>query len=259
MGRNIRVEGITLHSRRFMEFHKDVTILSREGGVFNAVLHGGYKGKSRMAGGTEPFRRVAFLLYHDPVKDTYKISDGEIINSFENLRLVLPKIYLASLWSELMIRTRGAGAGFEEGERVYFLLLKALEVLETIETRKLPYLNIQFLWRFLALSGLSMDFSSCSSCGRGLDEGETLIYSSREIGFLCENCKRRSVFNERQSLSPGAAKYLSRTQGLDILSSIKIIPPQGDLTTLESIPLEMMISEMDIHFKTQDYHQFMDV
>ena len=120
MGRNIWIEGLTLRSRRFQEFHKDVTILCRTGGILQAVLHGGYKGKSRLAGATEPFRQAEFLLYHNPVKQSYKISDGDVLNPFEELRGNLAKIYLASLWSEIMIKTQGMGAHDYEGERVFF-------------------------------------------------------------------------------------------------------------------------------------------
>ena len=257
MGRNKTVEGITLHARRFQEYHKDVTILSREGGITNCVLHGGYKGKSRMAGATEPFRYGKFLLYHNPVKDSYKISDCEVLDPFEEFRKDLAKIYLVSLWSEIMIKTRGAGAGTDDGENVFLLLLNSLELLKNCPSYNLPRLDIQFLWRFLALSGLGIPGGWCVLCGRELGEKDLPVYSFSDQGFLCSGCLKDTDRNTVSGVfSPGASRYLMRTINQELETAVKAATPGGEELELERLPLRIIVSEMEIRLKTQDYHKF---
>ncbi len=245
------MEGITLHSRRFQEFHKDVTFLSRDGGIFQAVLHGGYKGKSRFAGATEPFRHVKFLLYHNPVKDSYKISDGELLNAFDSFRTDLPRIYMASRWAELFIRTRGIGAAEEDGRIIFKLLLDSLIILETIERKNLSCLNIQFLWRFLNIAGFGLDARNCGNCGTVLSDQAEVVFSNRDNVFLCGGC---GVLGER--LSIGIVKYLNYSLERELEVAVLVSPPGGGREFLERIPLDFFRGEMELVLKSPDYNQF---
>ena len=271
MSRNQWMEGITLHSRRFQEYHKQVVLLSRDGGIREAVLHGGYKGRSRHAGTTEPFRHVKLLLYHNPVRDSWKITDGEVLHPFEGFRGSLPRIYLATLWGEILIRTRGGGMG-EEGEELFRMVLDCLSLLETAAPEKLVRLNVQFLWRFLACTGFAPDVSRCASCGRTWDEAagrEPLraVYDTREQGFLCGTCGPAGgasaggsgdyLPGSRILLSPGVPRYLDFSLSREVAQGLRASLPPEELALLEKLAMDFLAAEMELRPKTPDYRGFL--
>lgn len=264
MSRNLWLEGITLHCRRVQDFHKSVIFLSREGGIREAILHGGYKGKSRHAAGTEPFRHVKLLLYHNPVKDSWKISDGDVLDSFEGFRQDLCRIYMATLWGEILMKTSGGGSSGFEADTLFSLTLSALEALEKLPREKLPRLNTQYLWRFLGCIGFAVDFSSCASCGRALASQERVFFHAGENGFFCESCDSgapghgfKSGLADKTGLSSGVVRYLEFSLSRGLSEGLRGDLPAETLMILERIPLGFLRSEMNIHPRTPDYRQFL--
>ncbi len=109
--------------------------------------------------GSEPFTASRALLYHNPVKNTYKAMELEIIESFPGLQADLARITAACLWAEVVQRSYGAG---ETTDTLFQLLVEGLRLLQDSDTRLEPYLTIQFLWRFLTLAGNSRTWSGAS-------------------------------------------------------------------------------------------------
>ena len=186
MERNIWIEGISLRCRRVGEIHKAVVLLDRRGGIREATLHGAYKGRGRLSASTEPFKHLKLLLYHNPVKDSWKILDGELLGGFAGLGKEVFRIYLASLWAELLVKTQGGGAVENEGEELFLLFGRSLGALSTAPPPYAPAVNVQFLWRFLKFMGYEADRRICGSCGSTLDGGA--VYDSGGHRFLCPRC-----------------------------------------------------------------------
>lgn len=250
MSRNVWIEGITLRCRRVGEFHKSVVLLDREGGIRDAILHGAYKGKSRLSASTEPFKHLKLLLYHNPVKDSWKISDGELLGGFSGLENEVFRIYLASLWAELLLKTRGAGAVGDEGERLFMLLGRSLGVLAAAPVGYASAVNVQFLWRFLKIMGYEADHRNCGECGRPLS-GEA-VFDSRQHRFLCPHC----ALPGSEVLPGGAAKYLEYTLERPIGEAVRVNLSENLLRRLEEIPLSFLRQEVDLFLKTPFYRNF---
>ena len=146
MNRNLRTDSIILRSRRIGELHKGITCLTRSCGIIDAIAYGAGKGKSKLSGMVDPFSLLYLYLYYDPVKDSYKVSDIEQRTIFPGIRSELDKFYIASFWSELILRSFSGGG---ESELIYPLLAGSLVELNMADKAGQSLILIQFLWRYL--------------------------------------------------------------------------------------------------------------
>lgn len=248
MGRNIRTEAIVLKTARMGEIHKSVTLLAPDLGLVQAIAHGVYKGKGRLAGTTDPFAWSTIYLYHEPVKGNYKITDIECHDLFESLRTDLERYYAASLWAEVIIRSHAGGEG---PDRIFGLLKSALHALESSFDHKC--VQIQFLWRFIALAGFLPHIESCSLCGRDFTEREIVVYRRAEGDFACLGClpvTSTEGLPEVQELSAGARKYLERTEQLSLRDALRVDLERGAKEQLLALLYRFVQDILEVPLKT---------
>src|SRR6056297_852198 len=210
MARNFHTEGVILKAYRVAEYHKGLVIISPDLGVLHATAFGAYKGKSKLSGVSEPFTRGDFLLYHDPVKDRYKVTEITPRSYHEELRSDLDRYYTGLFWSELIIKSFGGGSEYTQ---LYFLLSSALDFLG--KTRFIERAHIQFVWRYLDTTGFLPDLSMCGACGREIESAESLYWQNGE--FVGEECRLIAAGDpELHSLNPAAKKYVLHTLRLSL-------------------------------------------
>lgn len=185
MARDFVFEALVLKKFPMGEVHRGVVFYTREQGLLTAVAHGAAKSNTRTRLLTSPFCRVGLKAYHDPVKDTWKVSDLEEREVYQGLSEDLGRYSAACLWAEVLIR---AGAG--ESAEIFDHFAEAYSLLGRCPPGQLGNLRAQVLWRFLSLAGLRPDFSFCDSCGRTLKEG--MLGFEPETGeVFCEACVRQ--------------------------------------------------------------------
>lgn len=208
MARNFRTEGVILKTYRIAEYHKGLVIISPDAGVFHATAFGAFKGKSKLSGVSEPFTAGDFLLYHDPVKDRYKVSEVVPRSYNEALRGDLDRYYTALFWSELIIKSFGGGSEYGQ---LYYLFVSALDFLG--RTHYVERANLQFVWRYLDTTGFLPDISFCAACGREIEDTGMLYWQNGE--FVGEECRLIAAGDpDLHRLSPAARKYLLHTSRL---------------------------------------------
>lgn len=232
MNRNSDTDVIILKNARIGDIHKSVTMLSAELGLISAVAHGAYSQKGKLRGVTNPFFHGHCYLYSDPVKKSLKVTDLVVTDYFPGLRESVSRFYTASLWAELVLKTFGG-----ESDRLFELLLAALRAVDGADDCS-PVM-IQFLWRYLELSGLQPDLGSCASCDRTLAHGDARRYHARHFGFLCVECADgaqgadadptrsagvpgSAATVEPVSLGAGAAAYLLHTGALEFAAALSV-------------------------------------
>ncbi len=229
MGRNFRTEGVILKAYRVAEYHKGLVLISPDAGVFHATAFGAYKGKSKLSGVTEPFTAGDFLLYHDPVKDRYKVSEVVPRTYNEALRSDLDRYYTGLFWSELIIKSFGGGSEFAQ---LYYLLSSSLDFLG--RTRYVARASLQFVWRYLDITGFLPDISICAGCGREIAEGEPLYWQNGE--FVGEECRFLAEGEtDMPVLSPAARKYLLHTSRLNPEQTEAVSLSAGQLQGLKRL------------------------
>lgn len=218
--RTVSTPAIVIRRERMGESHKNLALLTADLGLVYASAYGAWKMHSALRTGSEPFAHSLARLYHDPVKNTYKVTDLEVRETFDGLSADLGRIEAASLWAEVVLKSIAAG---ETTRGLYQLLLDCLRALESGRADRAPYATVQFLWRFLDLAGYRPDASACERCGRTFGEAEGVAWLAAPGVIACRGCAGDAGF----PLSAGARRYLeaSRDLGLETALAISLDPP----------------------------------
>ncbi len=234
MNRNLRTDSIILRSRRIGELHKGLTILTRSYGIIDAIAYGAGKGKSKLVGMVDPFSLLYLYLYYDPVKDNYKVSDIEQKRIFPDIRTELGKFYIASFWSELIIRSFSGGG---ESELIYPLLAGSLVELNRADKVGQTLILIQFVWRYLGIAGFRPDTDYCGRCDRMLGNSVQIWFDEKDNQIICDECRTGM---DMLKFSSGGLKYLRHTVKLDLDKSMRIGLDSESADTLKRIMLDMI-------------------
>ena len=160
--RNSIESAVVLKSARMGEIHRSVTLLTPQRGVVWAIAHGAGKAASKLKAAAIPFACVTAYLYHDPVRDSFKVTDVEPLDLHGAIRADLGKFFTASLWVEIVLRSHGGGT---EATALHALLVAGLRTLDAAAGTQVGAVSVQVLWRCLQLLGLAPDLESCAGCG----------------------------------------------------------------------------------------------
>jgi DNA repair protein RecO (recombination protein O) len=215
MLRTFTVEGFVLLADRFGEIHKRISLFTAERGIVSVFAHGALKSAGKLRAVTELFVQGRFSLYHDPVKDTIKITDADCLDSFPFIRTGLRRFYAASLFVELVMKSHGGG---EAGRTLYALFSEALALLNDAQEEDVPYHVLQFILRFLNLTGFETLGEECEICHRRTAGTETVWLPRRAAGMVCGACRRESL----AEYSPGARAYAVQSRRLPLGEALRL-------------------------------------
>jgi DNA repair protein RecO (recombination protein O) len=207
---------MVLKKYRVGETHKGLVALSADRGILYAIAHGALRPGNRLASGTEPLTLVRLYFYHEPVKDSLKVTDLTVLASFDRVKSDVQRYFTASLWVEVLLRSL-AGGGVDP--TALALLRDSVAALDTGEDPAL--VDLQFLWRYLDYSGFRPDPDRCASCGTHPDPEEPVYHLSGGRGLVCAACAERSR-SPRTAMSPGARRYIAHTQGLGLAQAHRV-------------------------------------
>ena len=212
MARDFVFEALVLRRFPVGEAHRSVTFLTRERGLLSAIAHGAAKSQTRLKLLTTPLRHVTLKAYHDPVADSWKVTDLEPLHLFGGLGESLERSAASSLWSELLLASWESGGVFD-------LFVEALALLDTAEPETVARLDVQVLWRSLDIAGFLPDFARCSECDRPLAGGG--VWLGRDVGeALCPACRQLRGHVSGGELSVAALDALLATAVLSLSEAI---------------------------------------
>jgi DNA repair protein RecO len=230
MYRSISTQAIVIRRERLGEFHKSLTLLTSDLGLISAAAYGAYKMHSHLRVGSEPFTWSTTVLYHNPVKKSYKVTDLDIRESFPGLQRDLSRMAAASLWAEVVQKSFGAG---ETSSMLFRLFLDCLRLLNAPDLVREPYVTIQFLWRFLSLAGYQPETKTCERCGAAHGDAQSAYYSSLSNAILCPSC--RGPLDDM--LPAGSLRYLDASSVLSLDRSVEVrLEPAGLGALRETLP-----------------------
>jgi len=213
--------------------------MSAEAGVFDVFVFGGPKSKLKSL--ASPYAAGRAFVYHDPVKDFYKLSDFEVVEPFSGLRENLKRICSAALIAELLIKTSGGGGDYPE---VLGLARDALRGLESLPEERSDYPLILFLWRLVGILGLMPDPEACAHCGADMPLASARIYSHSDSGFLCSRCAEpeSQAFRDEMGIffiSAGAARWLERATSLPFAQALGVSLDARSLAGLKGLAFDL--------------------
>lgn len=216
MSRASQTEALILRASRIGEYHKQLLLLTPDSGVVKAVAYGAFKGKSRLVSASDPYSHARLHLYRNPIRDQFKITDIEVLQSFEGLRSTLGRSFAAVLLAEL---TTASYAGGGPDYRYPFGLLKrSLGLLSEADTEECERIVFQYLLRFLKFAGFLHPSEECGQCGRQIERSEEVFFSSREADLVCGSCADADALG----LSPGVRRYVESALTLPLSRALGI-------------------------------------
>jgi DNA repair protein RecO (recombination protein O) len=203
MSRSFTYQALILKTQSSGESNRDAWFLTAEEGLVRATVFGGPKSKLRAH--VSPFNRGTLWIYHDPVRDSRKVSDFDVQSWRPGLRELYERTMAADAIADTILTSHGGGGNWEEA---LSLADSGLDALENAGEALCARIFIHFLWNWANILGLRPELGRCSSCGTGHTAGTStagpanmrssidgaaglngpLWYDQREGIFLCSSC-----------------------------------------------------------------------
>ena len=206
MARSFTYSALVLKVRPSGESNRDAWFLTSSDGILKATVFGGPKSKLRAH--IAPFHEGTLWLYHDPVKDSRKVTDFDVQSWRPGLRERYERAKTAGAVLETIFFSHGGGGNWSTALKISG---QTLDALDNADEQACTRIYLHFLWNWADLLGLRQDINHCSSCAYEARSDGILLFSSREGVLRCSSCA------EGSDLSPiglGARKWLNTVEDL---------------------------------------------
>jgi DNA repair protein RecO (recombination protein O) len=218
--RNFIYSALVLRTRPSGEANRDVWFLTAEEGIIQATVFGGPK--SSLRAHVAPFHEGKIWIYHDPVRNSRKVTDFDVRSWRPGLRELYERTMAADGIAETILTTQGGGGSWDAA---LTLSSRSLDALASADSVTCLRILLQFLWNWTLFLGQKPSMDHCAACGEELPGGKSsshacperadglLLFSPAEEGFICPACA-----NGQKSLLPlglGAQRWLTAIENLD--------------------------------------------
>ncbi|KGG80161.1 DNA repair protein RecO [Caloranaerobacter azorensis H53214] len=240
----LNVEGIVLRQIKYHEWDKILTIYTRENGKIQAIAKGARRQKSPLISCSQVFSYSRFILYKG--KNFYYINSGEIVDTFYSLREDIYKLAYATYFLELV-----DCATFEEYPIpiLFDLLIKTLRVLENLKDNY-SKLARAFELKYISFIGYKPNLKTCVLCNN--EPGNNIIFSIKNGGILCEDCKQKD--NEGYIISKDILKAMRFLMYTELDKLDKMIIDDNTMVKLKEIIINYLKEYTDREsFKSLDF------
>jgi DNA repair protein RecO (recombination protein O) len=212
MSRSLSYSALCLRVRPSGESNREAWFLTGEEGILKITVFGGPK--SRFRSQAAAFNQGRIWIYHDPVRDSRKLTDFDVRQWRPGLRELYERTMAADAVVETILATHGGGGNWKEA---LDLAGDFLDCLENANEKVCKRLLLHFLWAWTGFLGVRPDMNYCSSCACELPPDGVLWMDSLSKGNLyCENC--RSGDDHRNGdetiMGLGARRWLLAVQNL---------------------------------------------
>jgi DNA repair protein RecO (recombination protein O) len=149
MPRTFTFTALVLRTRPLGESNRDAWFLTAEEGVLRATVFGGPK--SRLRAHVAPFHSGPLWIYRDPVRDSRKVTDFDVVSWRPGIREQYDRTMAADALAETILASHGGGGHWEAA---FALAGKTLDALEEAEDRHCLPVLLHFFWNWLDILGL---------------------------------------------------------------------------------------------------------
>lgn len=265
MSRHAIRQAIILHQHPIGENHASLTLLSADGGLISAMAHGVRGKSSRLRPLCQTYSLVRAWLFQEPNRPNPKLTDLEVVSDYMGIRENLHALYHAAATAELL-RATPLTDSENWAFSLYLLYLEQLDALvaagaaETARRAlpgKIAVATIQFLWRYLGLSGFQPDPDRCAASGALLAPDEAAAYSYGNGGFVHLD---RAPTGAR-SLPAGALQYLRYSRRNDFAAAAAAAVSAASRNALMAWLLELTQENLGFRLRSlagQDFLFYFD-
>jgi len=209
MSRNSVYKSLILRCRSFGESNREVWLLTAETGILRAVVFGGPKSKLRSY--ASPFHSGQAWVYHEPIKDTRKLSDFDVKEWRPGLREMYERAMAADAAAETILFSHGGGGSWE---KALDLAEGTLDALASADSLMCNRILLHFLWSWADFLGLKPDFDYCSHCGKKIPSADMSFLLPGEGGLACTTCLDIEKQNRFPEAGPGCRRWLETVLSL---------------------------------------------
>jgi DNA repair protein RecO (recombination protein O) len=238
MPRTFILQALILKTINSGESNRDAWFLTAEEGILRATVFGGPK--SRLRSHVAPFHRGTLWIYHDPVRDSRKVTDFDVQSWRPGLRELYERAMAANAVADTILAAHGGGGNWEGALGLADLILEALE---KADGEGCVRIFVQFLWNWAAFLGLRPELA----CACGAPADGLLWFDRREGIFVCPSCAGQEDVAgggaERPGflpLNPGGRRWLRGVENLDPARLGPYIPDPVSLRQARAVLCAMM-------------------
>jgi DNA repair protein RecO (recombination protein O) len=216
MTRLFTYSALVLRVRPSGESNREAWFLTAEEGIINATVFGGPK--SRLRAHVAPFHRGKLWIYRNPVRDSRKVTDFDVVSWRPGIRELYERSAAAAAVAETALVSQGGGGNWNDA---LDLAEGALEALDNAGEELCVRVFVHFLWRWMELLGLRPELNVCGVCACEAPRDGLLWYSKSQGGFLCPACARLSGKTgagggeDLLAAGPGARLWLNAVETRD--------------------------------------------
>ena len=206
MSRSYSCIALCLRVKPSGESNREAWFLSGEEGIFRATVFGGPK--SRLRSQVAPFHEGMIWIYHDPVKDSRKVTDFDVSVWRPGLREMYERSMAADAIAGTILATHAGGGNWKTALELAGDSLDCME-----KSGKKPYKRIllHFLWAWTGFLGLRNELKVCADCACDVPDNGILWYDPKEGSLYCKNCIGLNHIDTEIMLGPGARRWLMTT------------------------------------------------
>ena len=185
----LATDAIVLHSFDYLESSRILRLVTRDGGVRSVLAKGARRSSRRFGSALDLFAQGSAQLYAKPGRDLDTLSGFEVVRSRPALGEDMGRFAGASAIAELTLRFGRDAA--DTG--LFDTVAEALDALADSSADGALTATLASAWRIVAELGFAPAIDICAECHDVLSDDETVLFSHRAGGALCQRCGRLAV------------------------------------------------------------------
>lgn len=154
----VSTEAIVLHSRRFGDSSRIVTVYTRELGKLGLVAKGARTTSSSLGSALEPLSHVRCQVYHGKNKELHTVSKAESLSTRRQIQSSYDHLRCGLLMCELVMRTQEQEQADVE---IFDLLRKALDVADGVDPDSVYSVSVAMRLRLAEVMGFGIQRAPC--------------------------------------------------------------------------------------------------
>lgn len=203
-----------------------INLFTLDRGKVSVIAKAAKKSVKRFGGVLELFSVMDAVINPGRGKGLPVLQEAALIHPYANIRSDVVKTAYASYWAELV------NTWMEEYDRqdlIFALLRHVFSALDG-QAHGTRALSILFQIRFMLLSGLAPNLSTCSRCGLAAEKvtAAKVSFSLKNGGIVCGDCN--AFASHRVALSRGTLKQLTWIQQGDLEKASRLRFSEPSLT-----------------------------
>lgn len=180
MDQGVKVTGMILSAVPIGEYDKRIVILTKEKGKISAFAKGARRQNSPLMGVTNPFSFGEFELYEG--RTSHNVMQAHISNYFMEFGTDFEGAYYGFYFMEIAdYYTRE----YNDEKQMLKLLYQSMRALASGKINR-ELVRYIFELKTLVIEGESPEVFRCANCGVN---DRKFVFSSKNHGFICEECK----------------------------------------------------------------------